>query len=52
MHESQLRTSGEVSMALQFPVYWVVYVMAFSCTQVVLVTLWHLLHPGKPRIKL
>jgi hypothetical protein len=23
----------------------------FSCAQVVLVTLWHLLHPGKPLIK-
>ncbi len=30
---------------------WVPYVMAFSCAQVVPVTLWHLLHPGKPPIK-
>jgi TRAP-type C4-dicarboxylate transport system permease small subunit len=48
---TKLRTSGEVSMTLQLPVYWVPYVMAFSCAQVVLVTLWHLLHPGKPLIK-
>ncbi|HOC56356.1 MAG TPA: TRAP transporter small permease [Verrucomicrobiota bacterium] len=47
----QLRASGEVSMTLQLPVFWVPYVMAFACAQVVLVTLWHLLHPGKPLIK-
>ncbi len=35
----------------ELPVYWVPYVMAFSCAQVVLVTLWHLLHPGKPLSK-
>ena len=46
-----LRDGGEVSMTLQLPVFWVPYVMAFSCAQVVLVTLWHLLHPGKPLIK-
>ncbi len=48
---TKLRSSGEVSMTLQLPVFWVPYVMAFSCGQVVLVTLWHLLHPGKPLIK-
>ena len=47
----QLRASGEVSMTLQLPVFWVPFVMAFACAQVVLVTLWHLLHPGKPLIK-
>jgi hypothetical protein len=38
-------------MTLQRPVYWVPYVMAFSCAQVDLETLWHLMHPGKPLIK-
>jgi TRAP-type C4-dicarboxylate transport system permease small subunit len=42
-----LRKSGEVSMTLQLPVFLVPYVMAFSCGLVVLVTLYHLLHPGK-----
>jgi TRAP-type C4-dicarboxylate transport system permease small subunit len=42
-----LKKSGEVSMTLQLPVFWVPYVMAFSCAVVVLVTLYHLLHPGK-----
>jgi TRAP-type C4-dicarboxylate transport system permease small subunit len=48
---TKLRSSGEVSMTLQLPVFWVPYVMAFSCAQVVVVTLWHLLHPGKALIK-
>lgn len=34
-----LRKSGEVSMTLQLSVFWVPYVMAFSCVVVVLVTL-------------
>jgi TRAP-type C4-dicarboxylate transport system permease small subunit len=42
-----LRKSGEVSTTLQLPVFWVPHVMAFSCAVVVLVTLYHLLHPGK-----
>ncbi len=40
-----------MSMTLQLPVLWIPYVMASSCGQVVLVTLWHLVHPGKPLIK-
>jgi TRAP-type C4-dicarboxylate transport system permease small subunit len=46
-----LRKSGEVSMTLQLPVFWVPYVMAFSCVVVLLVTLYHLLHPGKALLK-
>ena len=42
-----LRRSGEVSMTVRLPVFWVPYVMAFSCAVVVLVTLYHLFHPGK-----
>ena len=51
IYGTRLRSSGEVSMTLRLPVFWVPYLMAFSCAQVVLVTLWHLLHPGKPLIK-
>jgi TRAP-type C4-dicarboxylate transport system permease small subunit len=43
----RLRGSGEVSMTLQLPVFWVPYVMAFACTVAMLVTLYHLFHPGK-----
>ena len=42
-----LRKGGEVSMTLQLPVFWVPYVMAFACAVVVLVSLYHLLNPGK-----
>jgi len=42
-----LKKSGEVSMTLQLPVFWVPYMMAFSCAVVVLVTLYHLLHRGE-----
>lgn len=43
--------SGEVSMTLQLPVFWVPYVMAFSCAVVGFVTLYHLFHPGKALLK-
>jgi TRAP-type C4-dicarboxylate transport system permease small subunit len=42
-----IQKSGEVSMTLRLPVFWVPYVMAFACAVVVLVTLYHLFHPGK-----
>jgi TRAP-type C4-dicarboxylate transport system permease small subunit len=48
---ARLRESGEVSMTLQLPVFWVPYVMACSCAVVVLVTLYHLFHPGKALLK-
>jgi TRAP-type C4-dicarboxylate transport system permease small subunit len=50
-HGARLRRSGEVSMTLQLPVFWVPYVMAFACALVFLVTLYHLLHPGKALLK-
>ena len=42
-----LRKSGETSMTLTLPVFWIPFVMAFACALVVMVTLYHLLHPGK-----
>jgi hypothetical protein len=48
---TKLKASGEVSMTMQLPVFWVPYVVAYCCAQVVMVTLWHMLHPGKPLIK-
>ena len=46
-----LRKSGQVTSTLQFPVFWVPYVIAFSCAVVALVILHNLLHPGKEMIK-
>ena len=51
-HGARLHSSGEVSMTLQVPTFWVPYVMAYACALVVLVTLYHLLHPGQALIKL
>jgi TRAP-type C4-dicarboxylate transport system permease small subunit len=48
---NSLKQSGEVSMTLQLPVFWVPYVLAGSCVLVVLITLYHLLYPGKEMIK-
>jgi TRAP-type C4-dicarboxylate transport system permease small subunit len=47
LYGAAIRSSGEVSMTLQLPVFWVPYVMAGPCVLVVLVTLYHLLHPGR-----
>jgi TRAP-type C4-dicarboxylate transport system permease small subunit len=47
LHGVTLRRSGEASMTLQVPIFWVPHVMAFACALVVLVTLYHVLHPGK-----
>jgi len=46
-----LRRSGQVTLTLQLPVWWVPWVMAVSCALVLLVILHNLLHPGKEMIK-
>jgi len=46
-----LKATGQVTPTLQLAVYWVPYVMAFSCAVVILVVLYNLLHPGKEMIK-
>lgn len=48
---NSLRRSGEVSLTLQLPVFWIPYVLAGSCLLVILVKLYHLSHPGKPMIQ-
>ncbi len=47
VYGTRLRGSGEVSMTLQLAVFWVPYVMACACAVVVMVSLYHLFHPGK-----
>jgi TRAP-type C4-dicarboxylate transport system permease small subunit len=46
-----LKAAGEVSTTLRMPIFWVLYVIAFSCAVTVLVILHNLLHPGKEMIK-
>jgi TRAP-type C4-dicarboxylate transport system permease small subunit len=48
---NSLKRSGEVSLTLQLPIFWVPYVLAASCVLVVLIKFYHLTHPGKPMIK-
>lgn len=48
---NSLRNSGEVSLTLQLPVFWVPYVLAASCVLVILIKVYHLSHPGQPLIK-
>ncbi len=48
---NSLRLKGEVSTTLQLPIFWVPYVLAFSCALVVLIKIYHVTHPGKPMIK-
>lgn len=46
-----LKQSGEVSLTLQLPVFWVPYILAVSCVLVILIKLYHLCHPGQPMLK-
>lgn len=46
-----IKASGEVSPTLQLPIFWVLFVIAFSCLVVALVVVDHLLHPGREMIK-
>lgn len=44
---SRLKETGEVTLTLQFPLFWVPWAIAFSCGVMVLVIFHNLLHPGK-----
>ena len=48
---TSLKRSGEVTMTLELPLYWVMYLIAFSCVVVSLVVLFNLLYPKKELIK-
>ena len=44
---SALLRDGEVTPTLQIPVFWLAWLIAASCVLSALVTLFHLLRPGK-----
>ncbi|MFP4443745.1 MAG: TRAP transporter small permease subunit [Spirochaetia bacterium] len=46
-----LKATGQVTMTLRIPLFWVPYLITFSSFVVVLVILYNLLHPGKEMIK-
>lgn len=51
VYGNTLWQKGEVTLTLQIPTFWVMYVISFSCALVVLIILEHMLHPGKELIK-
>ena len=51
MYGNSLRRTGEVSLTLQIPMFWVTYVIAGACAVTVLVKIHNLLHPGREMIK-
>lgn len=46
-----LKHAGEVSPTLQIPVFWVPWIIAFSCALSVAVVLHNLLHPSRSMLK-
>ncbi|HUW60202.1 MAG TPA: TRAP transporter small permease [Candidatus Bathyarchaeia archaeon] len=51
IYGNTLKRTGEVSLTLQIPVYWVAYVIAGALAITVLVKIYNLLHPGREMIK-
>jgi len=51
IHGRKLYASGEVTMTIKIPIFWVPYVIALSSAMVALVIAWHLLHPGKKMLR-
>jgi len=51
LYGNALRRTGQVTATLQLPIFWVPYVIAFSCAIVILVVMLNLLHPGREMIK-
>ncbi len=48
---NSLRETHTVATTLKMPIFWILYVMAFSCGVVVLVKIYHLARPGKAMIQ-
>jgi TRAP-type C4-dicarboxylate transport system permease small subunit len=46
-----LRRTGQVSLTLQIPMYWLAYVIGIALAVTVLVKVHNLLHPGREMIK-
>ena len=51
LYGNALKRSGEVSLTLGVPLFWLSYIIAFSLGLTMLVTLHNLLHPGREMIK-
>ncbi len=46
-HGNKLLASGEVTPTLQWPTFWVAWVLTAGCILTALVTLYQLVHPGR-----
>jgi len=46
-----LYRTGEVTLTIQLPVFWVPFVISLSCAIVVLVVVQNLVHPGRAMMK-
>lgn len=51
VYGNSLRETGEVSLTLPVPVFWVAYVISAAFAVTVLVKVHNLLHPGREMIK-
>jgi len=51
IYGNSLRRTGEVSLTLQIPIYWVAHVIGVALAITVLVKIYNLLHPGREMIK-
>jgi TRAP-type C4-dicarboxylate transport system permease small subunit len=50
-HGRKLLQSGEVTPTLQWPIFWAPWILAAACVLTALVTLFHLVHPGRELVK-
>jgi len=46
-----LKSAGQVSGTLQWPVFWIPHMVAFCCAATTCVIFFNLLHPGKEMLK-
>ena len=47
----EMLRSGQVTQTLQWPIFWLPWVIGFCCIVVLLVIVFNLLHPNKEMIK-
>ncbi len=51
LHGNTLKRTGQISLTLGIPLFWLSYVIAAACLITTLVVLYNLLHPGREMIK-
>jgi len=46
-----LKASGEVMASLRIPVFWIPFLISLDSLLVIIITFYHMIHPGKEMIK-